>query len=167
MTQIGRFPDLYEKGQKRPVPASALQQTTVHAGKETTIWARKCQQDEALWWGHGPHERDRATAFVGLDLVASGNGTGAAGDAVNGEVVLAITDSRQNRVKASVTFESVAQLRDALQEDRTNRLIMEAMAPYAKPGRHLEIRLNADAGSDGVEIDPAASSGTLYHTQQA
>ena len=166
--QLERYRQLYNKGQKRPIPASSLDKTKVHAGTETTIWSRQCKQDEALWWGHGTHERDQATAFVGLDLVATGSGAAASeGDPVNGEIVLAITDSRQRRVHASVSFESVAQLRDALNEERTARLIMEAMAPYAKPGRHLEIRLNADENSDGYEIDPAASSGTLYHTQQA
>ncbi|MBV0903919.1 hypothetical protein [Haloarcula salina] len=164
-TTLSRYQPWYEAGNKKPIPASAMAQATVVTGTEITVFAKQVAQDEILMHGHGSHLRDIAEAFVGLDLVASGNGSGTAGDDIQGDVVLAITNSDQTRVLADVELDSLDQLRDSLSESRTDRIVEELMTPYAKPGRHLEVRIRAESGSDGVEIDPSASSGQLYYTQ--
>jgi hypothetical protein len=159
-------PQLYEAGDKEPIRAGALEQTTVKAGTEVTVWSYQVAQDELAFHGHGRPDREYAEAFVGLDLVATGNEAAAAqGDNIDGDVILAITNSDGTRVKASTTFDSLEQLRDALAEARTDRIVEPALAPYAKPGRNLEVRIDAASSSDGYEIDPDGSSGTLYFTQ--
>jgi len=164
-SQLFTYADFAGLGSKEPIPAGAMDQDTLKAGSEVTVWSKQVSNDQQLFHGHGPEQREFAEAFVGLDLVASGNGSGNAGDEVKGEVVLAITDSDRKRVKASTTLDTLDQLRDALGEKRTSRILEAAMAPLAKPGRHLEVRMNADPASDGVEIDPSASSGNLYYTR--
>lgn len=158
-------PKLARSGDKEPIPASEFMQATLRAGAEVTVWSKPVAQDEFLAHGHGPEARDYAEAFVGLDLVATGNGDASAGDAIQGSAILAITNSGGNRVLASVTFDSLQELRDALAESRTDRIVEAVMAPYARPGRNLEIRIDADETSDGAEIDPAESSGGLYYTE--
>jgi hypothetical protein len=158
---------LYSKGSKEPIAAGDLEKTTIPAGRETTVWAKQVGQDQLLWHGNGPEQREFATAFIGLDLVATGNGNGDGtdGDAIQGDVILAITDSDQRRVLASVTLDTLAQLRDALDESRTDRIVEAALGPYAKPGRHLEVRIDGNASSDGYELDPVDSTGNLYYTR--
>ena len=97
--------------------------------------------------------------------MASGNGAGDAGDPIAGELVLTITDSEQKRVLAATTFDGLGELRDSLQEVRSDRIVEPAMAPVAKPGRHLELRIDADPVSDGYELDPTESNGKLYYGQ--
>lgn len=164
-TTLSRYQQWYDYGNKKSIPASAMDQKAVVAGTEITAWSKQVAQDEILLHGHGSHLREIAEAFIGLDLVASGNGSGTAGDPVQGDVVLAITNSDQTRVLADVELDSLSQLRDSLTESRTDRIVEELLTPYAKPGRHLEVRIRADSGSDGYEIDPSASSGQLYYTQ--
>jgi PHD/YefM family antitoxin component YafN of YafNO toxin-antitoxin module len=160
---MGKYPPLYDKGDPETVDASDLEQTEVRAGTEVTVWSRQINNDERGFHGYGPYERSEAESFAGLDVVASGNGAGTADEDINGTVILAITNSNQNRVLASTSFKSLNQLRDALQERRTDRIRQPSMAPYAKPGRHLEVRIDADAASDGYEIDPSGSSGQLHY----
>jgi hypothetical protein len=163
---ISTYEPLYDEGDdKESIRATNFDAETLKAGTEVTVWAKQVNQDQVLWHGHGRDERMRAEAFVGLDLVASGNGDGTADADIEGDVILAITNSDQNRVLASTTFDSIEQLRDSLAESRTDRIVEAAMAPYAKPGRHIEVRIDADDSSDGFEIDPSASSGQLYYTE--
>jgi len=164
-TTLSRHQQWYGIGNKKSIPASAMDQKAVVAGTEITVFAKQVAQDEILMHGHGSHLRDIAGAFIGLDLVASGNGAGNANDPIQGDVVLAITNSDQTRVLADVELDSLSQLRDSLSESRTDRIVEELLTPYAKPGRHIEVRIRADSGSDGYEVDPSASSGQLYFTQ--
>lgn len=153
------------RGDKETVRPSQFGQETLSADNEVTVWSEEVKQDQALYHGFGVRERSYAEAFVGLDLVATGNGTASGGDPIKGDVVLAVTDSEQRRVLASVTFEGLGELRDSLAEVRSDRIVEPAMAPFAQPGRHLEIRIDADPDSDGAELDPDASDGKLYYGQ--
>lgn len=163
--EIRRARGWYDVGDKEPINAGDLDTVTLKADTEVTVWSKQVAQDKRLFHGHGSHVRDIAEAFIGMDLLASGNGAGADGDEINGKMVLAITDSDQRRVLASTTIDSLSQLRDALAETRTDRIVEEAMGPYAKPGRHLELRIEATSGSDGVELDPVDSTGVMYYTE--
>ncbi|RYJ12750.1 hypothetical protein ELS19_01370 [Halogeometricum borinquense] len=163
--EMKEYPPLYGEGQKRSVVASELDQVTLTAGQENTIWAKKVAQDKALFAGHGPEVRDYAKAFIHSKLVASGNGAGTAGDVIDGDLIVAITDSEQRRVIASYVIGNLGDLADALTSDRTDRPVMAAIAPYAKPGRHLEFRVFPSPGSDGLELDPAESDARLYYSE--
>lgn len=157
--------DLSGRGGKEAVRASQFDAETVSADNEVTVFSEEVKQDQLLYHGYGVRQRDFAEAFVGADLVASGNGAGTAGDPIEGELVLAITDSEQKRVLAATTFDGLDELRDSLQEVRSDRIVEPAMAPVAKPGRHLELRIDADPASDGYELDPSGSTGKLYYGQ--
>lgn len=156
-------PRLVNQGSKEAIRAGDMDQDTLKQDTEVTVFSETVADDQFLYHGYGARNRDRAEAFVGLDLVASGNGTGTAGDDITGDVVLALTDSQQKRVLASQTFEDLDELRDSLSETRSDRVVEPALAPFARAGRVLEVRIEADAASDGVEIDPDASSGKLYY----
>jgi hypothetical protein len=153
---------LVGEGSKESIRANELDQDTVKVDTEVTVFQERVNDDQVLYHGYGDDERNQAEAFVGLDLVASGNGAGTAGDPISGDLVLAITDSEGRRVLASRTFEDLDELRDSLTETRSDRVIEPAQAPVATSGRQLELRVEADADSDGFEIDPDASDGKLY-----
>jgi hypothetical protein len=157
--ELVRAPDWTSAGDKEPIPAGEFYATSVKADTEVTVWDEQVGQDQRLLHGHGPREKSYAEAFVALDLVDD------AGNDIDGKLVLAITDSDQRRVLASTTFESLGQLRAASNQDRTDQIVEDILGPYAKPGRHLEIRVEATPGSDGATIDPAASKGNLYYTR--
>jgi hypothetical protein len=164
MTDLKRAMGLYGRGDRRPVRAGDFDAETVKDGVEVPVWNKEVPNDKIAFFGHGPHQRAVAEAFIDLDLVASGAGAGTAGDPIEGELIAAIVDSEERRVVASVTIEDLDQLRDAQNEERTDRPVMEALDPYAKPGRYIQFRIRSTSNSDGYEIDPSASSGTLYHT---
>ncbi|QGX95002.1 hypothetical protein EI982_09465 [Haloplanus rallus] len=153
-------------GNKKTIRAGDLDQDDLKAGTEVTVWQKQVNDDQLLYHGYGPDRRSAASGFVYMDLVASGNGTATAGDDIRGDVVLAVTDSEGDRVLASVTFESLEELRDSANDERTERVIEAAMSAegdLAGPGRNLEVRIEADDTSDGYEIDPDASTGKLYY----
>lgn len=153
-------------GSKESIPASAFEQETLKAGVEVEVWSKKVNDDQTLYHGYGVENRDYASAFVGLDLVASGNGSGTAGDDIEGDLVLGVTNSEGDRILASTTYDNLGELRDSLTESRSDRLIEPAHTAngdLAGPGRRLVLLVNADSGSDGVEIDPSASSGKMYY----
>lgn len=154
-------------GSKETIRASDLDQDTVKGGTEVTVFQEPVNDDQLLYHGFGVRAREFAEAFVGLDLVATGNeAAAAAGDPIQGDVVLAVTNSEGDRVLASTTFESLEELRDSLNESRSDRVVEPAHTAegdLAGSGRNLEIRIEADAASDGYEIDPSASSGKLYY----
>jgi len=161
MSKLGHSRRLAMVGDQRPIGASALDDDTVKQETEVTVWSKQVGQDELLFWGHGSQSRRDARAkFAYADLDASGNGAGAAGDPITGELVLAITDSDQRRVLVDYTLGDLEELADAASE----RPVMYALAPFAKPGRHIEIRVRADADSDDYEIDSANSSARLWYS---
>jgi len=161
---LTKDPRLYSLGDKRPVRASDLNQDSVKAGTEVTLFSKQVPDDKIGWFGHGPYERSVAEAFIALDLVASGNGSGTAGDSIVGTLEARIMDSEQRRELASITIDELSQLADATNDERTERPVMAALAPFAKPGRYLEFTVRADSSVDGYEVDPSASSGTLYYS---
>jgi hypothetical protein len=147
-------------GSKETIRATEFDGATLAAGEEITVYRQSVAQDQLLYHGYGVRERDFAEAFVGLDIVDS------AGNPVQGDVVLAVENSEGDRTLASTTFESLEELRDSLNETRSDRVVEAAMTAdgnLAGPGRQLVIYIDADADSDGVTIDPSASSGKLYY----
>ena len=168
---MGFYPELVGVGEPKPLNAGDLSNVTLKAGTEVTVYSKQVPNDKLLFWGHGGKNRQAAdTRFAFADLVATGAGSGTDGDAILGDLILAITDSDQNRVLASWTLDQLGELADARQDDRTDRPVNYALAPYAKPGRHIEIRIQASAASDGVELDNTENPGTdssarLYYTE--
>jgi len=150
-------------GRRIPIRAGDFDKRVVQADQEVTVFSRQVEDDQMLFHGYGSRNRKTANGFVGLDLVATGSAAGGAGDSIDGDVVLAITDSDGRRVKASTTFTDLETLRESLAENRSDRVIEPAFGDLAGPGRRLEVRVVADAASDGVEIDPTASSGKLVY----
>lgn len=147
-------------GSKETVRAGDLDGKTLSAGEEITVWTEDVNQDQLLYHGFGVRARDFAEAFVGLDIVNS------AGNPVDGDIVIAVENSEGDRTLASTTFESIEELRDSLNETRSDRVVEAAHTAegnLAGPGRQLAIYVVADAGSDGDTIDPDASSGKMYY----
>jgi hypothetical protein len=148
-------------GNPKPLNADDLDNVTVKANSEVTIFSKQVNNDKVLFWGHGGKDRRAAdTKFTFADLVATGNGAGTDGDPITGDLIVAITDSDQNRVLASMTLGDLGELADARSDARTERPVMYALAPYAKPGRYIELRVRAKASSDGYELDNTENPGT-------
>ena len=161
LENMGFDPRLLDVGNAKPLDASDLQNATVKAGSEVTVYAKQVPNDKELFWGHGGKNRQAAdTKFMFANLVADGTGDGNDGDPIIGDLIAAITDSDQKRVLASVTLGALGELADALDDDRTERPVMYALAPYAKPGRHIELRVQAKASCDGYKIDNTENPGT-------
>jgi hypothetical protein len=142
---------------KKSLPASATQTADLVAGNEVTVYAEQVPADKVYHWGYGTPDRDGMSSFVYADL-QNGNG-----NAISGQLVLAVTDSTQEDVLAKRYFESLEDLRAAQSDERTERILMPEMQPAAGEDRHLELRVVADAGSDGDTYDPANSTINLNY----
>jgi len=142
-----------------------MEQATLNEGNEVTVWSEQVPADKVYAHGFGSGSRNNGrTAYVYAALVASGNGTGTDGDPIEGDLVLAITDSEQRDVLARYEFSDLESLADAEADARTDRPLEPVLEPLASEDRHLEVRVIADVASDGVEVDPTDSSARLYYT---
>jgi len=150
---------------KQAIKAEHLDQTTVRANDDVTVYRERRPDDKVQWFGHGGENRMSGNvAHKFADLVASGNEAGTAGDQIQGDLLVAITDS-DGRILAERTVGDLQTLADAAADSRTERPLMPALAPYLKMGRYMEVIVNADQSSDGVEIDPANSNMRLWYSE--
>ena len=151
-----------EDSNRKSINADDLNNVAVSSGSEITFWDKQVPNDKVLHHGHGTRDRrDAFTSYMYFDLKATGSGSGNDGSNINGTIIQAITDSDQNRVLAWRDVGQSSELRDArTDDDRTERPVNYAVAPFAKPGRYLELRINATSGSDGYEIDNSENAGT-------
>jgi len=137
------------------IDESTLQNKTLQAGEEITIWSTQVPADKAYVWGFGPDSLNAANAnYVYATFKANGSGTGADGDVIaDADVVLAVTDSTQEDTLAKTTVNPDAgDLNDAVSDDRTDRPVLPEHAPGATEDKHLELRLRARSGADGIVV---------------
>jgi len=150
---------------KKSVKGGHLEQTTVREGDDVTLYREKRPDDKLQWVGHGGENRMSGnTAHKFAKLVASGAGTATAGDVLQGDLIVAITDS-DGRILAERQLGDSQELADAESDARTERPTQPALAPYLTQGRYLEILFNADAESDGAEVDPANSTARIWYSE--
>lgn len=150
---------------KKSIKGANLSQTTVREGDDVTLYRERRPDDKIQWFGHGGEDRTSGnTAHKYADLVASGNGSGTAGDQLQGDIIVAITDS-DGRILAERQLGDSQTLADAAADARTERPTQPAVAPYLEMGRYKEVIFNADAASDGVELDPSASSARIWYSE--
>jgi hypothetical protein len=146
-------------GNDQPVKASDMQGATLIQDNEATVFAQSVPSDKLFAWGSGREDRNTgAPAYIYASLVASGDGTGSAGDAVEGDLIATVMDSQAKDVLARYKIGDLETLADAEADNRTERPTFPAVGPAAREDRVIELRVDADAASAGVEIDPAASS---------
>lgn len=158
-------PRIADAGTKKSIKDSDMTGATLNAGNQVTVWSEQVPADKLYAHGYGSDSRNNGrTSYIYADLVASGAGTGSAGDSIGGDLELVVTDSQQKDVLARYSLGDIQSLRDAASESRTDRPTHPALAPLAQEDRHLEIRVTADAGSDGVVVDPSASDARLFYT---
>ncbi|MBC9985157.1 hypothetical protein E4P24_02060 [Haloferax sp. AS1] len=151
-------------GDVRPIRGDDLDQDTLKAGAEVTVYREKVPQDKDEWFGAGGKDRASADASpMHADVVATGNGSGTAGDTIGGTLYAAITDS-DGRALYTRKLGDLTLLSEFASEPPTERPLMYSLAPYATAGRYIEFRIDADSASDGKEIDPANSDVMLYRS---
>lgn len=152
-------PDLFRAGDRKTVRSSDLLEADLRESNRITIFEKQLPDDKVGWWGHGGYEGDNArTSFVSGDIVNK-----AAGDSIDGELYVVITDSDGDPL-ARRSFSDLESLREAAAEARTDRPAMPAMSPVAQPARYLTLELEAAAGDDGSTIDPSASDFKMFYT---
>lgn len=158
-------PRLADTGRQQVVKGADLENATLRAGNEITIWSKQVKADTILFHGHGSNNRQRGqNAYIYAELLADGTGAGTDGDALSGTLVACITDSEQQDVIARREIGDLETLADAKNDARTERPVLPALAPYATQDKHLEYRVVADAASDGKTV-ANDSNVRLYHSR--
>lgn len=153
--------NLFNAGDAKTIRAADLDNEQLRAGNEIVVHRHQVASDKVEWWGHsGPNQLVHNTKHQKGDLIADD----ADATPIEGDVIVAITDSDGNKL-ADTTVDDVEGLREAAAESRSDRPTMEAMGPFAKPDRFMEVRVEADAASDGLSVDPAASDLKLHFTR--
>ncbi|ELZ87492.1 hypothetical protein C453_04039 [Haloferax elongans ATCC BAA-1513] len=156
--------NLANVGNSKPVKGSMLEQTTLRAGNEIVVYEQTCPADKYLFWGFGHQNKQAGNAsHIYAQLKATGNGAGSAGDAIKGDLVAVITDSEGRDVHHRYNVGDLETLADAASDPRTERPIMPALAPIAREDQRIQLRVIADPESDGVEVDPSASSARIFY----
>lgn len=152
---------LYPESEPKPIRGDDLDNVTLQSGEWITVWTSKVDADTAEFWGYGPRNREAASAsFAYAEFLANGNGTGADGDAINGEVRLAIQDSTNDDIRRR-RIGTCSDLADAKSESRTERPMMAEWQPAASEDKYLALQIKVSSGSDGVEL--ANDSNILLH----
>lgn len=137
------------------IDEAELQNKTLQAGEEITVWSTQVPADKAYVWGFGPDNRNAGNSnYIYAEFLASGNGTGADGDVIrDADVVVAVTDSTQEDTLGKRALGPTAgNLADAKADDPTERPILPELYKGASEDRHLELRLRARSGADGIEV---------------
>lgn len=166
VTQLTHDPSLTHAGERKSVKASHMESSTLNAGNGITVFSTSVPADKEYYWGFGGLDRQSGrTANIYADLVASGNGTGTAGDAIQGDLEAVITDSEGRDVKGRYNIMDLETLADFAGSSPTERPLLEVLGPGAREDLHIELQIVADSASDGVEVDPGASSARLYYTE--
>jgi hypothetical protein len=147
---------------KKIITAEDLDTVTLLQNNDVTIYSEQVPADKVYFWGYGPKSGELAEAYVEGSLVATGSGTGDDDDAIDAEVIVAITDSTQEDVLARRTVTDTGDLSDMASESRSDRLVFSETAPKAGEDKFLEIRLRARAGSDGVELDGGSTTDSTF-----
>jgi len=128
---------------------------TLQAGEEITIWSDQVPADKAYVWGYGPDSRQAGNAnYVYAEFLESGAGSGVDGTVIqDADVVVAVTDSTQEDTLAKTTLgPDAGDLADAKADNRTDRPVFPEHAPGATEDKHIELRLRARSGADGVVV---------------
>jgi hypothetical protein len=146
------------------IDGTMLDNATLQSGEWITIWSETVKADQELHWGYGPAFRDQAQAFAFAELFANGSGTGDDDDDINGTLRFAITDSTGDTL-VSKNYDSLANLKDAEADSRTERPVNPELAPSAREDRNLELKVKATSGSDGVVV-ANDSNVRLYYGRQ-
>lgn len=153
-------------GSKRAIKASHLNGSeTLREGQKIVVYDEQVPSDKIRWFGYGMEGMPMGVARMYAQLVASGDGDGTAGDAVDADLRLRLTDSTGDNIIASRELGDAGTLADAANDERTERPKLPALGPGGQGDRRLQIVVNADAASDGVQIDPSASSARFWYTQ--
>lgn len=127
------------------------------AGEEITVWSsRPVPSDKAYVWGYGPQEGAAAgnLNYVYAEFLADGTGSGNDGDVVrDADIVLAVVDSTEEDTIAKTTLgPDAGDLSDAKADDRTERPVVPEQAPAVSEDKHIQLRLRAGSGADGVVL---------------
>ncbi|SEF56402.1 hypothetical protein [Halobellus limi] len=158
--------DLARSGSPRAIKSSHLDgDEALRAGQHIVVWERQVPADKTNWFGHGGEDSPLDLKRMYADLEASGAGSGTDGDPIEGDVMVRITDSSGDEVKAQKELGDLGTLRDAASDERTERPAMPAMGPYAYPHRKLQLVVVADSASDGNQIDTADSSCRFWYSE--
>ena len=138
----------------RSVSPGDFDEKTLQATEEITIWSTKVPADKLYTWGFGPSNRQAGNAnFVFTEFLQTGAGSGTDGEVIrDADVVLAITDSTQEDTLAKTTLGNAGDLADMKAENPSDRQVLPELGPAASEDRHLEIRLRAGSGADGVVV---------------
>ncbi len=149
-----------ENGKYRALKPQHLDGDAVlREGQKTVIFEKQVPADKLAWWGYGYEDLPGGAKRMHFDLVDAN------GDPVEADLIIRITDSSGDTTHADRSLGDAATLREMVDQERTEREEMPAMDPHAKGHRQLQIVAVADAASDGVSIDPSASTGRFWYTQ--
>lgn len=164
-----RARQLGNEGTKKTIREGALDNDTVlREDEEVTVYSRQVPADKVYAHGAGTDDRNKGrSAYAYADIRAGGEGTGTAADVVTGDLVAVITDSEQRDVHARYEIGDLQSLSDAQSENRSERPLQPVVVPIAREDQHIELRIIADANSDGVQIDDGTDQATdvrLYFT---
>lgn len=153
-------------GSRRAIKAGHLRgDETLRQGQKIVVYDEKVPSDKTRWFGYGLEGLPMGVARMYAELVASGDGAGSAGDAIEGDVRVRVTDSTGDNIIASRELGDLGTLADAANDERTERPKLPALGPGGSGDRRLQVVINADEPSDGVQIDPTESQARFWYTQ--
>lgn len=129
--------------------------TTLRSDAYVDILTKTSTESAKYFWGQGAaNANDTNAGYFYWDLRATGSGAAsAADDEVDGTVRFIVYKDSEDEVPIVGPTYSLVDLRDAEDENRTERPVLPLLTPGAGKDKKIACQVKAASGSDGYEID--------------
>lgn len=145
-----------KRGTQKTFTEENVDSVTVFADTYRDILRRRSTESAKFYLGHGMRSRDDPNlGYMYAAFHATGNGTGAAGDEVDGTYRFVVYADSEREVPIVGPSQDSRDMRDAVEENRTERPALPLLLPGAGKDKEIAVQFQAVESSDGAEIDGA------------
>lgn len=133
--------------------------TTVFEDTYRDLLRKQSTESAKFYLGHGMRSRDDPNlGYMYAELHATGNGSGAAGDDVDGTFRFIVYADSEREVPIVGPSQDSRDMRDAVSANRTERPALPLNLPGAGKDKEIAVQFQAASGSDSVEVDGAQTN---------
>lgn len=151
------------KGNEKAIEADDVKAATLDKDRWVPIWEQQSTKSLKYFPGYGVGDRRGQAGYSDLDLTATGNGTGTAGDNINCELRWEVyNDANQDDPAAFGPYFTSGDLRAAVSEDRTNKTLTPMQRIGAPEDGYLVLAAKVKDSQDGVETQASVDTGMAY-----
>lgn len=144
-----------KRGSQKTWTQEDLNLVTVFSDTYRDVLDRRSTESAKFYLGQGARSRDDPNAgYFYANFLASGNGAGTDGANINGEVRFVVYADSENEVPIVGDTYNLRDLREAANDDRTERPVLPLQLPGAGKDKAIAVQIKTNDASDGMEVAP-------------